>query len=383
MQNGFMQIANNMILHIMPEDKFNDMAIRQFETAVSGIHEFWILTTNKQLIYTRSSCVKISNPKEIKKEFLRHEILAVFFHSLQLSWYPLLDSIPKNKKVFWFGWGYDYYFMLPHNLYLPKTIPYTLPTLKSALRSGIKKSMQLLGIIPSLRFESLRRIDYFSPVLDVEFQMVTTQIHQLSEVQYICWNYGTAEDDLSISGAVNVTGDNILAGNSASTTNNHIDLFHTLKEQVNLSGRSVIVPLSYGDKKYRDKILLEGKKILGNHFVPLTEYMTKDAYIETIRSCGFVTMNHLRQQAVGNVLIAMLMGAKVYLNKNNPLHNWLCVRGAHIGNMETLDMIPLALEQQEQNRNIIYSHWGRDAQAEKTKNIINCALKARNHNDTE
>lgn len=369
-----MKMSNYKILHIMPDDKFNDMAIKQFEAVAPGIHEYRILTLNQQLIYTQKSCVKISSVNQILQELHRKEIVAVFFHTLHRAWYSLLENIPRDKKIFWFGWGSDYYDMLPQNLYLPRTSSYVQPSLTSKLKSGLRKGLQKFGLITAPRYDALRFVDYFSPVLDVEFQMVTHHVSSLSSARYICWNYGTAEDDLSLPGATSVTGENILAGNSASATNNHIELFHALKEQVDLNGRSVIVPLSYGDVKYRDIVLAEGKKILGDNFVPLTEYMPKDKYIETIRSCGFVAMNHLRQQAVGNVCIAMLMGAKIYLNVQSPLYKWLNCRGAHISTLENLDMEPLSSSQQESNRQIVYGHWGREAQAEKTRNVIAAAL---------
>lgn len=366
--------GNRKILHIMSDEKFNDMAIRQFEDVAPRIHEYWIVTKKKQLDFTKNSCIKICRIGHLIQELQRKDVVAVFFHGLQPAWYQLLENIPQEKKVFWFGWGFDYYFMLPEKLYLDTTALYIRPTLRNALKLGVKKCLQKFSLMASPRYEALRRVDYFSPVLDIEFQMVTHQMPHLSSSRYICWNYGTAEDDLSISEASSVTGENILAGNSATATNNHIELFHALKDQVDLRNRSVVVPLSYGDTKYRDLVLAEGKKILGNNFVPLTEYLAKDKYIGMIRSCGFVVMNHLRQQAVGNVCIAMLMGAKVYLNDKNPLYQWLNGRGACIGSLETLDIQPLSHSQQENNRRLVYDHWGRDAQAEKTRNVIATAL---------
>lgn len=369
-----MTSSNKKIFHIMPDEKFNDMAIRQFESAASGIHEYWILSNNNFVTYTKSSLIKIGSFEQIKYELTRKEISAVFFHSLPLTCYPLLENIPQGKKVFWFGWGADYYFMLPYDLYLPQTLSSIRSTLKSKLKVSVKNILQRFGLMPLSKSKSLRRIDYFSPVLDIEFQMVVQHTPHLSKAQYICWNYGTVEDDLSASDSASLLGDNILAGNSASATNNHIELFYTIKEQVDLNGRSVVVPLSYGDKEYKDLILIEGRKILGDSFLPLTDYMEKDKYIQTIQSCGFVAMNHMRQQAVGNACISMLMGAKIYLNEKNPLYRWLHLRGAHVGTLEKIDMKPLSIDQQECNRQIVYNHWGRKAQAEKTRHVIDTAL---------
>ena len=81
-------------------------------------------------------------------------------------------------------------------------------------------------------------------------------------------------------------------------------------------------------------------------------------------------MNHLRQQALGNICMAMLMGAKVYLNDKNPLSNWLGLRGAVFGSIDKLDMEPLSIEAREKNYRLIHSHWGRNAQRQKTRRLL-------------
>lgn len=161
-----------------------------------------------------------------------------------------------------------------------------------------------------------------------------------------------------------------MAGNSASATNNHVELFRKIRDQVDLSERKIIVPLSYGDICYRDKVIVDGKKILGNAFMPLVDFMPIGEYHKIISSCQFVVMNHLRQQALGNICSGLLAGAKIYLNNKNPLMNWFENKGAYIGCIDDIDMIPLSGYEKNVNRSIVFSGWSTEVQNKKTINLI-------------
>lgn len=369
------------IIHVMLDEKFNDMAIRQFEEAKAGIHEYWIVASELRL--TKSSLARTCNQSNLASQLSRADVKGIIFHSLPPGHYGFLRYIPAGKCVVWLGWGYDYYSLLNHeneeSRILPKTLALQTPSLlvqtNRKLRRVVKKLLlwEKWGTaqLPGSQLD-LARVNYFSPVLDIEYEMVRR--HLTIPAKYIVWNYGTAEDDLSQPGIGFTSGVNILAGNSASLTNNHIELFDSIRDQVDLTGRKVVAPLSYGDPHYRDQVIDYGMKTLGEAFMPLTGFMPVEQYLETIRSCGFVMMNHLRQQALGNVCMAMLIGAKVYLNKGNPLTGWLKARGAAIASIDDLDLMPLTEQQKNINQDLVFSHWGRKYQNQKTKHLINVAL---------
>ena len=91
-------------------------------------------------------------------------------------------------------------------------------------------------------------------------------------------------------------GNNILVGNSAHPENNHLDIAYKLKT-INLSNRKIIVPLSYGDNKYKKIILKKYKNIFGNKFKPLLDFISIKDYLNILKSCNICIMGHLRQQA--------------------------------------------------------------------------------------
>jgi len=115
-----------------------------------------------------------------------------------------------------------------------------------SIKRSIKKKIKLLAI---------RRLDVFSPVIEDDYFLVKESISSL-QPKYLSWNY-----DISFSGFVN-DGDklqdnyNILLGNSATYTNNHLDCFEVISK-IDLNNRKIICPLNYGDKEHRKDLRIQ------------------------------------------------------------------------------------------------------------------------------
>lgn len=129
-------------------------------------------------------------------------------------------------------------------------------------------------------------------------------------------------------GDLRVRGEHILLGNSASATNNHLEAFELLKK-INVNKRNIIAPLSYGQKRYAAAIKDTGKKLFPDNFTALTTFLPLDTYNEIISQCGFVIMNHYRPQAIGNIIAALYMGSKVFLN-NTAAYQYFKQLGCHV-----------------------------------------------------
>jgi hypothetical protein len=96
-------------------------------------------------------------------------------------------------------------------------------------------------------------------------------------------------------------------------------------------------------------------------FMPLHDY---NNYLE---QCGIVIMNHYRQQAVGNVLTMLWMGAKVYLDERNSLYHYLKRIGVYVFSIQkdlhedNPDLfLLLNVEERNENRNILKAEIGQD-----------------------
>lgn len=352
------------IVHLVVDDKFIDAAIREFEAVAPGCHDYLVLGSGTSWRHLRSTRVQPLQPAQWSARVRQPDVAAVVLHGLMPQHYALLAEVPPEPTVVWLGWGYDYYGLLadafPQGLLLPATA-----ALMSALQprsprpvDGMMRASELSVARPyakpsAAQRAALRRVDIFSPVLDDEVALVRR--HQpWFTARHLPWNYLTLEDDLEV-GPPNATppGPNLLVGNSATATNNHLEAFELVRRCVDLAGRQVVVPLSYGDPAYAREIVKAGRRLFGDAFVPLLEFLPRERYIELLDSCGIVVMNHLRQQALGNVVIAGLRGARLFLNPANPMTRWLHRQGVPVDDIGTLTVEPLAPAQRRRQREAI------------------------------
>jgi len=364
------------ILHIVHDDKFIDAGYRNFEAACPNRNKFILFNNQKKLRYIKSTPVEIYssltiyNKKKIKK--IIKDYYLFIFHSLSSSELYVLDSLPKDSKILWIGWGYDYYDLIGRELLKPITKSlYVEKTKNSFFQKSKSFTKRILFGSPD-KISLLNKIDFFSPVIYEDYVLLKQVIPELGP-KYVSWNYEILEDDVIRDFEdTNVNGENILLGNSASFTNNHLDAFENLKK-LDLSRRKIIVPLNYGDVEYRNQIVHYGMKDFGDSFVPLIKFMPINDYLATISSCSIVIMNHLRQQAIGNIVIMLYLGAKVFLDPENPVFDFFKKQGAYIYALEELATeidSRLLPDQVEHNRTILRTNWSRNVILKKTKDII-------------
>jgi hypothetical protein len=168
----------------------------------------------------------------------------------------------------------------------------------------------------------LRKIAFFSPVLATEDTLIRAR-HPEFAPRFASWNYGVHDivENLPNSGPATKV-ERIVVGNNAMPECNHADAFEWIS-RTGLTGE-IVCPLSYGgNMRYRDAVIEEGRARFGDRFVPLTEYMAATHYAELIASSRYLVMNHLRQQGLTNVLIALQSGTRVLMNAGNPLFPFL------------------------------------------------------------
>lgn len=148
----------------------------------------------------------------------------------------------------------------------------------------------------------------------------------------------------------------VMVGNSASRTNNHKYLL-ALLSQFDLRGKKVVVPLSYsGRARYVNEVVAYGKKEVEG-FVPLMKFMPLDEYNRLQSSTAVALFGNLRQEAIGNIMIALYMGAKVFLFESNPVYEWAAMHNLKVYPMSALSQVELdtllPVEDAEHNRSVL------------------------------
>ncbi|MDH4562760.1 TDP-N-acetylfucosamine:lipid II N-acetylfucosaminyltransferase [Pseudomonas sp. BN411] len=162
---------------------------------------------------------------------------------------------------------------------------------------------------------------------------------------------------------------NIQIGNSADSTNNHVEILERL---IPFRDKDIAIyaPLSYGDLDYAASVARVGKEWFGEKFVPLTNFMSVDQYRCFLGKIDIAIFNHKRQQAMGNVITLLGMGKKVYLRSN--VTSWDVFRsaGVKVYDVEFLDLELLARDVKEKNSSIIKSEFSEQKVVEQLKGIF-------------
>lgn len=114
----------------------------------------------------------------------------------------------------------------------------------------------------------------------------------------------------------------ILFGNSSDPNGNHLDAFRYLKNKVK-GPYEIYTFLSYGDPEAKEWALESGKKLFGEAFHPVLDYMDKESFVRFMQQMDVVMMFHNRQQAEGNIMTGLALGKPVFMKPQNPQYDML------------------------------------------------------------
>ena len=350
------------VLHIIKDDKFFDSVFNQFET-VKQFENIAVLLVQKVEGYQFQYIKGVENVTIVKDTDFTNLLLdgaydIVFFHSLTVDKYKYITRIPKNKIIIWWSWGYDLYNsvygmrpLLEVNLFRPLT-----SSVINSQRGIVYDIKQLIKKIlfsryyTRLRQQVIERIDYFQPVIPLEYQLLK-EIPGFNAKEFyypLCFSdYANVLIDYKKN-----TNGSILIGNSQAPTNNHFDVWHDVNKYIP-DGRDVIFPINYiGDKEYADEISNRIHSTSHNlHF--LKDFMPKDEYFNMIDNCSYAIFGVMRQQAMGNINYCISHGIKVFLYRDSLVYRFLKENGYIVFAIEEIDensfVTPLTHEEMELN----------------------------------
>jgi hypothetical protein len=383
------------ILHLATDDKFLDHAFPVFEAVYPGSNDVFVFSTKTPLKYVKLKPDHIEtkrSPFFYKKAKLGRDAYSkydlVIFHSLGPSTYPELENIPEDTPTIWLGWGFDYYPDLLHEIPLClgntqglyNRLAGATPKRRAA---ALVKDLMRLVCPRNSKVRAVEKITVFSPVLPEEYDMVKNSRPWRCFPKFMPWNYGTMEDNLikGFEGEV-VTSNAILVGNSATYTGNHAEALDLL-QKLGVNDREVVAPLSYGDPQLAKELISLGQEYFSENFEPLMDFMPVHDYVAIIKKCGYVIMNHVRQQAVGNIVIMLYLGARVFVRQENPVYDFFKNSGVVISTVQEIEKkpelldLPLTEEERASNRAIVSNYWGREKAYERTRKLVEAAFAAK------
>ena len=109
----------------------------------------------------------------------------------------------------------------------------------------------------------------------------------------------------------------VMLAHSGHTYSNHIESLRLLKEKYDSVIEEVSCPLCYGPKDYIDEVIKIGQELFGKRFSYFTNLLSKEEYIEYIRSKDvYVTASNI-QSGLFALATALGNGLKVYCGQSN------------------------------------------------------------------
>jgi len=162
---------------------------------------------------------------------------------------------------------------------------------------------------------------------------------------------------------------NILVGNSADPSNNHVEIFEKLKPYKDRNIK-IICPLSYGQAGYAETIAKLGRELFGDKFSPLLDFMPFVKYLELLGQIDIAVFAHKRQQAMGNTITLLGLGKKIYMRSD--ITSWKLFAELCVGvfDVEQFDINFITAQEAESNRKIIAEHFSNAQLVDQWKKIF-------------
>lgn len=333
-----------MILHVFDgQNNFLNFGIDCFESAEIPSHYLYF-----------GNQIKIKNPEYLKKiTFIRKgksaksilqsligEYKLILFHGLLNENVWALRQLGRCSDAPPFAWiiygaelssirhrSADYLMPKTKNLYF-KHKPYRMlfPVL------SIFERLFRFGM-----YQYIKKVSYAAHFMPQEVDVASSICKK--EFFKLWFSYAQLEDFVGadfIESRCTRNG-NILIGNSASYSSNHLEAFDYLVKSCGYIDKKIFVPLSYGNKKYGRDITIAGVEKFGDAFIPLLSFLPREEYHEILLSCSCVIMNHSRQQALGNIVVALWLGSRVYMNENISTYRFFMELGIKVCPLSDLD----------------------------------------------
>lgn len=316
-------------LHFFVDEKVVSRCIKNFEDVLPHQNRYIIVIPDRdyQLKHVKVQNEQIFAVTYGSEEFYKavgdlRQYRHVIIHLLTWEMFQFASEHPEGHFT-WVTWGSDLYSDLlevrGYKLYYDKKAIYKY--------QGRNKWYKRLGRATLGKFYEYKRMRVKVKALKNISRICTTPgdyrllMEYFPEAQHLerARLGGYYPLDAMISKSLlesRVVGQNIIVGNSAYGHGNHVEVFQKLRS-IDLTGRKVIVPLSYGDMP--EYIMEEGKRILGEHFEPIVDFMPLDEYNKLLLSSSVFIYGNYRQAAVGNIVVALYVGGKVFLDEKNPL----------------------------------------------------------------
>ncbi len=286
--------STQKILHIIPKEKFT-------KPYIDFVNNNFDRSNHSFLVTSGVNYVNIDEEENVKILSNHYDGILTMLKSLNKMDKVILHSLGGKKlllalffqpwilkKCNWVIWGGDLYYY-----------KYRQKSLKSNVYEFMRKQVikNLGGLITPIKGDYELARKWYGAKGDYYYSFVyPSNLYKEYNIP------NTNQSNTKI----------IQIGNSATQTNNHLEVFEKLKLYKN-EDIKIICPLSYGDSHIRNIVIKRGKEIFSDKFIPIIDFMPYNEYLNLLSKVDIAIFNHDRQQAIGNMITLLGLGKKVYI----------------------------------------------------------------------
>ena len=332
--------SRQRILHICRQDKFIPPFIEIIEENFEcDDHTFWIKGNKREKNLTKKVSVFYMNNTIFDQLlgyffliFLMNKSDKIILHSLlsQKVMFLLFAMPWLLKKSYWFIWGSDLY------AYTARRDSFSRRLWEIVRYVVIRNMGNLVTYIPGdikLARQWYKAQGRYHECIMYRSNVVAHEGNNLPKIK-LAKNNGLS----------------ILIGNSGDPSNNHLEIFETLKNHsANVS--KIIAPLSYGKLSYIEKMREFGHEHFGGKFQPLDKLIEIGSYHTLLKDIDIALFNHKRQQAMGTTITLLSLGKTVYMRPETTQWKFLDNLGIKVKDINTVAQMRL-LDEKSRNKNI-------------------------------
>lgn len=380
---GKQQIARpqTRILHIFRDRKFFEFAYASYAESNLNIEHCFACRfpaadaprfPNKAVHFFQSE-------QELQRYVFQNakNYTAVCLHWLTFGSLKIGERIRHQTIVIPFLWGteiYSNFSVLKKSLYLPRTRAF----MRAKFSMPRRIWMYLRTWCHEARYRRfLNSVPAIVPVCPEEGEKYEMHLRIRAPRLRHAYIVSMPDQEMEKGGVhEDVSDGSVMIGNSAAMTGNHLDLLVALSKVRDFTG-CVYCPLSYaGGETYLAAVCKLGKNLFGERFIPLLAFLPLKEYQSIFTRCTYILMGHKRQQAGGNIRLALRSGKTVFLFQENTFY-WEYRRlGVHIRDLENfmerpaLEEYRLSVQEKRQNERILREEFATERLVARNDNLF-------------
>lgn len=369
------------ILHLITDHQVIERTLGVYEEVFPGCNEVLVFGDGDKPFKRlkgdyKGRIVNFRNLEWFASNYDFSKVTHVISHYMSYDKIDFIKFIPKNIPVCWEIYGYDLYnqFLEPrgYKIYYASPLKYESHGFLRQHASGLFHFMATLkGYKYCFDFQKNKQFKYIANRIDSIQYCCGYDAEYVKEFvgreipSYEIFNYSLNEVLGELKGSDFSTGNDVLVGNSASFSNNHLYVLDFLKQIDIPKQTKIIMPLSYGGtKEYADDIETIYKEQFPNQLEPLRKYIPLQEYNKYFLRLNSMILSAWRQESQGTAMMGFYLGIKVYMSERSPLYKWFTDCGFSVFPIETVTSASffdsLSLEEKEKNRSLVVERYNED-----------------------